>query len=62
MGLSSKLDSSNGHGHPPSNQTKGKRMRVNGDEREAKVATLGSIPKHRRSSSAQSTAKLPTII
>lgn len=58
IGLSSRFDSSNGNEHSPSKQTRGDRMHQNGDKHEASVTTLGSIPKRRRSSSAQSTAKL----
>lgn len=60
--LSSKFDSTNGHEHPPLKLKKDDRVHQNGDEHEATVATLGSIPKRRRSSSGQSTANLLKIV
>ncbi|KAK4802635.1 hypothetical protein SAY86_000838 [Trapa natans] len=55
IGLSGKFDSSNGNEHSPSKQIRGEQIHQNGNRHEATVANLGSIPKRRRSSSAQRT-------
>ncbi|KAK4800886.1 hypothetical protein SAY86_021373 [Trapa natans] len=62
IGLPSKFDSSNGNEHSPSKQIRGDQMHQNGDKHEATIANLGSIPKRRRSSSAQkATSKFKDI-